>query len=139
MIAEVMLDTNVIAYAASKASEDRAKAQIARDLIATAKFGVSAQVLQEFYVTATRKLKVTLSHHEALDWIEALEEFPCVAVDSSLVYQGAERAHRYNISYWDGTIVAAAERLSARMVYSEDLSDGQMYGDVRVINPFRHH
>jgi predicted nucleic acid-binding protein len=138
MIAEAMLDTNIIAYAASKAAEDRGKASIALDLIATANFGLSAQVLQEFYVTATRKLRVRLSHHEALDWIEALEEFPCVAVDASLVYQGAERAERYRISYWDGAIIAAAERLSAQLVYSEDLSDGQAYGEVRVVNPFRH-
>lgn len=137
MIADAMLDTNVIAYAASKAREDSAKAAIALDLIATAKFGVSGQVLQEFYVTATRKMRVPLSHDEALDWIEALEEFPCVALDSSLVYQGAETANRYQISYWDGAIVAAAERLGVTTLYTEDLNHGQAYGSVRAVNPFR--
>jgi len=137
MIADALLDTNVIAYAASKADEDNVKAAAAVELIRTANFGVSGQVLQEFYVTATKKLRVRLSHDEALDWIEALEEFPCIAIDSSLVYQGAEAAHRYKISYWDGTIIAAAERLGARTVYSEDLNDGQAYGSVRVVNPFK--
>jgi predicted nucleic acid-binding protein len=137
MIAEVMLDTNIIAYAVSKAAEDVPKAEIALGLIASADFGVSGQVLQEFYVTSTRKIRVPLSHDEALDWIESLEQFPCVPVDSSLVFQGAETARRFNISYWDGAIVAAAERLGAHTLLSEDLSHGQSYGSVRVVNPFR--
>lgn len=137
MIADAMLDTNVIVYAASTAPEDRAKSEVACALIADTNFGVSGQVLQEFYVTATRKIRVPLSHHQALDWIESLEEFPCVALDSSLVFQGAEHAQRYQISYWDGAIIAAAERLQVGVIYSEDLNDGQAYGRVRVVNPFR--
>ena len=139
MIADVFLDTNVIAYAASKAKGDEVKSKVALDFIRTAKFGLSGQVLQEFYVTATRKLEVKLSHHEALDWIEALEEFPCVPIDSSLVFQGAETASRYNISYWDGTVIAAAARLGVPYLYTEDLNHGQTYGSVKVINPFRIH
>jgi predicted nucleic acid-binding protein len=136
MIAEVMLDTNVIVYAVSKAAEDMAKARVAVTLIEKADFGLSGQVLQEFYVTTTRRIRVPLSHDEALDWIESLEELPCIPVDSSLVFHGAETAHRYQISYWDGAIVAAAERLGATTLYSEDLDHGQTYGDVRVVNPF---
>ena len=139
MIADVLLDTNVILYAASRAPDDAPKAKVARDLLAGARFGVSGQVLQEFYVTTTRKLRVGLSHDEALDWIEQLEEFPCIPLDASLVYRGAEHANRYKISYWDGAIIAAAERLNAHTVYSEDLNDGQSYGSVRVLNPFRAH
>ncbi len=139
MNADVVLDTNILVYAASKASEDAAKARVALELIASTQFGVSAQILQEFYVTTTRKLRVKLSHHQALDWIESLEAFPCINVDASLVYQGAERAERYQLSYWDGTIIAAAERLAAHTVYSEDLGDGQLYGPIRVVNPFKQH
>lgn len=137
MIAEALLDTNVIAYAASRVSEDAGKASRAREIIRTVAFGLSGQVLQEFYVTATRKFRVPLTHDEALDWLEQLEEFPCVPVDPSLIYQGAETARRYQISYWDGAIIAAATRLGAQTVYSEDLNDGQHYGTVRVVNPFQ--
>jgi len=137
MNAEVMLDTNIVAYAASRTQEDRAKRMVSLDLIKTAALGLSAQVLQEFYVTVTRKMKVALSHDEALDWIEELEQFPCVPIDSSLVYHGAENAQRYRVSYWDGAIIAAAERLGARTLYTEDLSHEQTYGSVRVVNPFR--
>jgi predicted nucleic acid-binding protein len=137
MIVDVMLDTNVMVYAASKLAEDRAKKSVALGLIATSKLGLSAQILQEFYVTVTRKMKTPLAHDEALDWLEELEQFPCVPVDSSLVYHGAENSKRFQISYWDGAVIAAAERLGATTLYSEDLNHGQKYGAVTVINPFQ--
>ena len=137
MIADVMLDTNIVAYAASHLPEDLAKKTIAVRLIAAEQIGLSGQVLQEFYVTVTRKMKTPLNHHEALDWLEELEQFPCIPVDSSIVYQGAENARNYQISYWDGAIIAAAHRLGAHTLYSEDLNHGQKYGSVTVINPFK--
>ena len=139
MNAEVMLDTNIIAYATSRLREDRDKRAVSLELIENAELGISAQVLQEFYVTVTRKMKVPLTHEEAVDWLEELEQFPCVPVDASLVYQGAENSGRYLISYWDGAIIAAAERLGATTLYTEDLNHGQKYGSVTVINPFRGH
>jgi predicted nucleic acid-binding protein len=97
---------------------------------------LSAQVLQEFYVVATRKAEVPLRPAAALDWIEQLEEFPCADVSPALVKLGAVMAERYRISYWDGAILAAAESLGAPVVYTEDLNHGQDYGAVRAINPF---
>jgi len=139
MNAEVMLDTNVVAYAASVAPEDIPKRDRALSLIDSASLGLSAQVLQEFFVTVTRKMRMPLSHDQALHWIESLTGFPCVPVDRALVLQGADNAKRYKISYWDGSIVAAAERLGASVLYTEDLNDGQRYGSVTVINPFKEH
>jgi predicted nucleic acid-binding protein len=136
MIVDVFLDTNIIAYAASKVPSDNAKREIAVRLIETTAIGLSAQVLQEFYVTVTRKLKPPLSHDEALDWFEELEVFPCAALDASLVFRGTEIAHEFKVSYWDGAIIAAAERLNAKTLYTEDLNHGQFYGTVQVINPF---
>jgi predicted nucleic acid-binding protein len=137
MTVEAFLDTNVVIYAASKSTGDAEKRAVALDLIAQAKFGLSGQVLQEFYVTATKKMTPTLSHDEALNWVEQLEEFPCVSVDGSIVFQGAENSHFHKISYWDGAIIAAAERLGAQILYTEDLNHGQKYGSVTAINPFR--
>jgi predicted nucleic acid-binding protein len=105
-------------------------------LISSEDFGVSAQVLQEFYVTVVHKIAVRLPPAEALEWIEQLEAFPCLPVDSSLVKVAAELSQRHRISYWDGAILAAAEALGAAVVYSEDLSSGQRYGSVQVLNPF---
>jgi predicted nucleic acid-binding protein len=136
MNVEVMLDTNVVAYGVSALPEDAAKRATALHLIDTAPFGLSAQVLQEFYVTATRKMRPALSHGDALEWLETLTSFPCVSTDSSLVIEATETAERHQISYWDAAILVAAERLGATTLYSEDLSDGQRYGSVTVINPF---
>lgn len=137
MNAEVLLDTNVVAYAASRLPEDRTKQSVSLNLFEKAELGLSGQVLQEFYVTVTRKMRVPLSHDQAMEWIEELEQFPCVPVDASLVYHGAENSNLYQVSYWDGAIIAAAERLGAKILYTEDLNHGQKYGSVTVVNPFR--
>lgn len=137
MTAEIFLDTNILVYAVSSVEQEIQKRDVALDLIETSKPGFSAQVLQEFFVTVTRKVKTPLSHDEALKWIGTLDEFPCAAIDTSIVYRGAENAQRFGISYWDGAILAAAERLGAHTLMTEDLNHGQKYGSVTAINPFR--
>jgi len=136
MIVECFLDTNILIYAASPNPSETKKKRIAIDLIQNAAFGLSAQVLQEFYVVATRKAEIPLRPSVALEWIEQLEVFPCAEVSPALVKLGAVISERYQISYWDGAILAAAESLGAPVVYTEDLSHGQSYGAVRAVNPF---
>ncbi len=137
MIADALVDTNVLVYAASRLDEDRDKARVAMSLLQTPGIGLCAQVMQEFLVVSTRKVRKPWSLDEALDWVEALEDFPCLPTDAGLVRYGAEMAVRYRLSYWDGAIVAAAHRLNAPILYTEDLSHDQTYGSVRVVNPFR--
>ena len=137
MIADAMVDTNVLVYAASRLPEDEDKARIARMLLQTKGIGLSAQVLQEFLVVSTRKVRKPWSLDDALDWIEAFEDFPCMPVDAPLVRYGAELAVRYQLSYRDGAIIAAAHRMNAPILYTEDLNHAQTYGTVRVVNPFR--
>ena len=137
MIADAMVDTNVLVYAASRLAEDQDKARVANALLQTEGIGLSAQVLQEFLVVSTRKVRKPWSLDDALDWIEALEDFPCIPVDAPLVRYGAELAVRYQLSYWDGAILAAAHRMNAPILYTEDLNHNQTYGSVRVVNPFR--
>lgn len=137
MTASVFLDTNILVYAAIGTGRDERKRKRALELIESEDFGTSAQVLQEFFVTVAKKAAHPLPPAEALEWIEQLTAFPCQAVDHRLVREAIVRSDRYGISYWDAAIIAAAEALGARTVYSEDLSDGQQYGRVRVVNPFR--
>ena len=139
MIVDCFLDTNVLVYAVSGAPSEADKKARARELIARGQFGTSGQVLQEFFVTVTRKIKQPLSIERAIEVIDAFDGLPCVHVDPQLVREGALQAQRHQISYWDGAIVAAAERLGATILYSEDLNDDQTYGSVRVLNPFRSH
>jgi len=136
MTVECFLDTNILIYAASQNPSETRKKKIAVDLLRNAAFGISAQVLQEFYVVATRKAEVPLKPAQALDWIEQLEFFPCVETSPALVKLGAVMSQRYQVSYWDGAILAAADSLGAPVVYTEDLNHVQTYGTVRALNPF---
>ena len=137
MRADSFVDTNVLVYAAAGRDAEETKREKALKLIEEEDIGISAQVLQEFYVIVTRKLEVSLRADEALEWIEVLEAFPCLPIDVSVVKIAAEISERFRISYCDGAIVAAAEALGAQTLYTEDLNDGQMYGSVQGRNPFQ--
>jgi predicted nucleic acid-binding protein len=136
MNAKVFFDTNVLVYAAVGTGKDESKRKRALDLIQSEDFGTSAQVLQEFFVTVVRKALRPLSAAQALEWIEQWAAFPCQPIDRELVQIAVGLSERFTISYWDAAILAAAEALGSRIVYSEDLNDGQQYCEVRVINPF---
>jgi predicted nucleic acid-binding protein len=136
MTAKVFLDTNILVYAAIGSGIDEPKRNRALALIESEEFGTSAQVLQEFYVTVVRKAVRPLPTGVALEWIEQLAEFPCQPIDQQLVRIAVELSERFRISYWDAAILAAAEALGAGTIYSEDLSDGQLYRGIRVVNPF---
>lgn len=138
MNADCFLDTNILVYAATRTKSENIKRLLALELIEEKNFALSAQVLQEFYITVTRKLPIPLSPKKALEWIEQFEAFPCISLDSNLVKMGVEYSVNYQISYWDGAILAAAEISGARILYSEDFTDGQLYKSVRAINPFAH-
>ena len=136
MRVDAFLDTNVLINAVSSSPAESAKKERALELIEQIDFGLSAQVLQEFYVNVTRKIAQPLTPDEAVALLEQLRCFPMVLTDYPLIVAGAETALRFGISYWDGTIIAAAEFLSAATLYTEDLNHGQRYGSVQAINPF---
>lgn len=137
MLPDCFLDTNVLFYAALGRFSEPSKYRRAREIIAETHFAISGQVLQEFYVAATRKSDKPLTAAQAIDWLNRLRDRPCAQVDHELVMRGVDIANRYVVSYWDGAILAAAERTGAPVLCSEDLNHGQLYGSVRVINPFR--
>lgn len=136
MSVECFLDSNVLVYAVSALKEDAPKKARASDLIQTTDFGISSQVLQEFYVTVTRKIQKPLATETAVALLDEYRLFPTAYTDYPLILAAIEHSLRYEISYWDAAIVAAAEALEASVLYSEDLSHGQQYGAVRVENPF---
>ena len=136
MSAECLFDTNVWVYAAGSAPEEADKKRRALALIAAGRWGVSTQVLQEFYVTVTRKIARPLPLADAEAWIKDMIKLPCVATTPELVQRGIAISRRCQLSYWDGAVLAAAESLGVRTVYSEDLGHGQEYEGIRVINPF---
>ena len=134
---EVFLDTNVLLYAAMGSVDD--SGQETSGLIKLSDLpgsGTSGQVLAEFYVNAQRKGRAPLTAEAAKEWVVRLSKKAFQPVDFNVIRAGIEASRRYQISYWDGAIIAAAERLGAKVLYSEDLNHGQTYGSVRVENPF---
>ncbi len=118
------LDTNVLVYAAMERKGEEAKRVRAVELLHADEFGISAQVLQEFYTTVTRSSAVALSPEAALEWVKRLVRLPCVPITPAHVMRSIEIARRYLISYWDAAVIAAAEALSAPVLYTEDLNHG---------------
>lgn len=129
------MDTNILIWAAEKNPDAPRKAAIARELVLNEVFGVSAQSIAEFVNAATRA-KVVLPSADLDRWIGYLADLPFTALDPEIVRRGLWMHRRYRIQYYDGALLAAAERLGAPIFYSEDLSHDQLYGDVRVVNPF---
>lgn len=136
MSVESFVDTNVLIYAAAGRVDESEKYEAAWAVLDEAKFGLSGQVLAEFYVNVLKKPRVPLQPLEAARWVDKLSTVPVVGVDANLVREAIRHSVRYQISYWDAALIAAAERLDAPVLYTEDLNHGQTYGSVRVVNPF---
>ena len=133
---DALLDANVLVYALPRSPKDRGKQRRARELIARTNFGLSFQVFQEVFVTATRKLERPLAPEAALRFLEPFLEFPFVEGTIPLFHEAARLSVRFQIHYYDAAILAAAKELGARIVFSEDMNHGQNYDGITVINPF---
>ncbi|MCY4114857.1 MAG: PIN domain-containing protein [Chloroflexi bacterium] len=131
------VDTNVLIYAASRATADPERRHRARALLSEPNLAVSVQVLQEFYHQATRPTRRDcLSHGQALKFLEPILTLPVQAMTVEIFQAAAIISHRFRLSYWDGAILAAARLAGCGAVYSEDFSAEQDYGGLRIINPF---
>lgn len=130
------LDTNILIYATSLAEDHASKKPIARHWVSRTDWGVSTQVLMEFYANArqARHGLVPTAPQQFVERIAASR--PIQAVDKMLVLDALQLRLRYNLSHWDAAILCAARRLGAQTLISEDLGHGQNYDGVRVINPF---
>jgi predicted nucleic acid-binding protein len=139
MMAAAFYDTNILLYAAMEQirPEDRAKRPIAIDLIGEGRFAISSQVMAEFYHNATKQSPTRISEDAACEWLDQLSTQHCVPVGSDTIWSGIAFSRRYDISYWDGAIIAAAHEAGATRLITEDLNDGQHYGSVTAINPFK--
>jgi predicted nucleic acid-binding protein len=132
------VDTNILIYAISSDPAERDKAELANEILATRDLGLSVQVLQEFYVQATRESRPgRLMHERAVGLVASFRRFPVLPLTADLVDAAMATRMRFQISYWDAAIVEAARSFGCEVVLSEDLSDGQDYDGVRVQNPFR--
>ena len=133
------VDTNILMYAHDSAAGEkhqRAKALV-EELWETRVGVVSTQVLQELAVNLRRKAKKPLDAKATRDVVSDYLTWQVVVNGGDSILEALDLEAKYQISFWDALIVQAAHVSGAEVVYSEDLSDGQAYGAVRVINPFR--
>lgn len=131
------VDTNILIYSISGDPEEREKAECANRILTAGGLGLSAQVLQEFYVQATRESRPgRLTHEQAAGLVESFSRFPVQGITAGIVEMAIATRERFQISYWDAAIIEAARSLGCETVLSEDLSDGQDYAGVSVQNPF---
>jgi predicted nucleic acid-binding protein len=135
--ANALFDSNVLLYALSSAPGERIKQERAAHLLASEEFGTSYQVLMETWVVTTRKMERRVKPEKVAAFLEQILAFPCVQGTAGLYRQAVRLAERYEMHPYDAAILAAAQELGAGRVYSEDMSRGQNYDGVVVINPFR--
>ncbi|MCW1970758.1 MAG: PIN domain-containing protein [Anaerolineae bacterium] len=131
------IDTNILIYALCASESETNKANQALSILRKEDCALSIQVLQEFYVQATRPNRTqSLSHNEASAFIATLRRYP-IQDNTLAVFQVALKIkERYQTSFWDASIIAAAKALNCGVILSEDLNRGQLYEGIRVINPF---
>jgi predicted nucleic acid-binding protein len=132
------LDTNVLLYSISRDPAEAAKRERALRLLDDDNGALSVQVLQEFYVQATRtSRKDRIPHEVAVALIATWLRFSVQEVTLQLLTAALEIKAATGFSYWDSAIIAAARALGCGRLYSEDMSDGRQIDGVTIINSFR--
>ena len=135
----VFVDTNILVYAYDRSAGP--KHTLAVELVEGCwenKNGcLSIQVLQEFFVNVTRKIPRPLDHQTARQLVADLSRWRTHLPEVRDLLQAIDFQQAYSISFWDAMVLQSAARLGCKQLLSEDLSHGQVYGDIQVINPFK--
>lgn len=138
MTGRTFLDSNVLVYSVDESPAEKAKHDRATEILSAHpdSLVVSTQVLQEFYVVTTRKLKPPLSTERASRAVRGIAKLDVVGVDVPLVLAAVDTSRTVQLSLWDALIIEAASRAGCDRVLSEDLNAGQVIHGVTIRNPF---
>jgi predicted nucleic acid-binding protein len=135
----VFVDTNVLLYAHDRTAGR--KRELASDLLerlwGTRAGALSTQVLQEFYVNATRMLPRPLPAAKARAVVERYSTWPVHRVEPSDIAAASELEERHRQSFWDALIIVSAVRVGATTLVSEDLQHGRRFGGLTIVDPFQ--
>lgn len=136
---KIFVDTNILVYAHDLSAGDRhAKASAVIEGLWEEETGIlSTQVLQEFYVTVTRKVKNLLNPAEAREIIRNYLAWPVQINDPEMTIRASEIEEKNHLFFWDALIVAAALRLQAKKIITEDLNHGQIIEGILIENPLK--
>ncbi len=131
------VDTNVLLYSISTVESEAEKERRANTILDEGDIGLSVQVLQEFYVQATRRSRAdAITHEQAVGLIESWCRFPVQDTTVGVMTAALAMRRRFGVSYWDAAVIEAGRALGCSVVLSEDLSPDTDYDGVRVENPF---
>jgi predicted nucleic acid-binding protein len=138
MTAQTFVDTNVFVYArqSNEATKQPMAARWLERLWQEQTGRTSVQVLNEYYVTLTRKIKPPVAPTEAWEDVKSFIAWSPQPMDVELLHRGHEIEQRYRLSWWDSLIVGAAQLQNCVLLLTEDLQDRSVYGGVTVRNPF---
>jgi predicted nucleic acid-binding protein len=135
-VSKVFLDTNILVYALDQ--DDQSKQNTCRDILRKLQDAdravISTQIMQEFFVVATRKLGVEPLQAKGI--LQALGNLEVVSVSPALIYEAIDCSLLNQLSFWDALVIVCAESARCPLVLSEDLNDGQVIKGVQVQNPF---
>ena len=132
------LDTNVLVYSISDDPREARKRERAEVLLSDRNGALSIQILQEFYVQATRATRPDRTTHEnAVNLIKAWTRFKVQEMTFAVLDAALEIKAAYGFSYWDSAIIAAARALGCATLYTEDMAHGRQIEGVVIVNPFR--
>jgi predicted nucleic acid-binding protein len=136
---KVFLDTNIIVYAhdLSAGRKHEVALKTVLDLWNSGQGILSTQVLQEFFISVTRKIPKPIEIRGAQKIVEDLLEWEVIINDGDLILASIDLHVRYHCSFWDSMIIQAAIKGRASLLLSEDFSDGQTIRGVKIQNPFR--
>ena len=140
MSATVFVDTNVLVYVRDRTDEEKQR-QAAEwmALLWESRLGrLSIQVLQEYYVTVTKKLDPPRTNEEAREDVFALSTWRPAVIDVPMLDRAFAFQDRYGFAWWDALIVAAGVSGRCRYLLTEDLHDGQVVDGLTIISPFTH-
>ncbi len=137
-MSRAFFDTNVLLYLFDNSvPAKKARAQeVFYDEVEAGRAVLSTQILQEFYVNATRKLAEPLSAEAAEEQVRDFARLPLVRTDEVMILAAIERHRSMSFSFWDALVVEAALRAGADRLLTEDLQHGQEIEDLTVENPF---
>lgn len=138
MSAPVFVDTNILIYA--RDASERGKQAVAAECLAwlwRERLGrTSTQVLSEYYVNVTRKLKPGLPANQAWEDVSALMAWHPMAIDAAVLRRAREIEREWRLGWWDSMVVATAQLQGCGTLLTEDLQAGAVIGGVKIVNPF---
>ena len=136
-MAKGFIDTNVLIYQLD--SRDKGKQKKCRDLVRTLvtnqEAAISTQVLQEFYVACTTKLKIKPILVKGI--MHGFENMEVVSIGTELINDAIDTSIQYKLSFWDSLVIVSAESAKCQFLYTEDLNEGQIIRNVKIQNPMK--